>query len=631
MFYKKKSPLLPAEPQEITTLAQLAAVLSRDGSIWMESAFCKKDEAGALLFFDPLEAVQLTSLSEIRPFFRTLEKKLDEGFFVAGWMSYEAGYGFEAELFSAETVTPSFSPFAWFGVYRAPCRLSRALVDQIFSGEFSDSDETLLSDLTFDFSGEAYTSTIRKIREEIAAGNVYQVNFTGRYRFTCDAPLQQLYSRLRSLQPSAYAAWLNCGERIILTISPELFFRRSGRFIETMPMKGTAPRGFSAEEDHRLREELACSEKNRAENLMIVDLLRNDLGRICRPGSVEAGELFVTETYPTLHQMVSTVRGEERKDVELYELFRALYPSGSITGAPKIKAMKLIRAFERGARGVYTGTIGYMTPTRDMLFNVAIRTLELSGREGIYGSGSGIVWDSDPDEEYCECRLKAKILPVSLDSEYQLFESILWREGYLWLDEHLLRMAESADELGFPWNKADALLLLDRLDNELCRSCGGFKARLALSLQGEFTLHHEPVVSMHKGNLPLRLVLAVHHTDSSQRLLYHKTTARELYDRYYRLAALKGYDEVLFTNERGELSEGAISTVFIRKGGKCYTPPLRSGILNGIFRSYFLSTRSFAEEKTLFPEDLTDADMIYIANSVRGLRTAFFAGDRISL
>ena len=384
----------------------LADTLSRDGSLWFESAFCKGFNGGALLFSDPVEVVTLTSLSGLHGFFQTLEEKLAEGYYLAGWLSYEVGYGFEPAIFPIDAAQFPPSPLGWFGVYREPEHVAASVVEQLFSEDVALTPGAL----HFNLSREEYTEKIELIKQHIAAGNLYQVNFTGRYRFSLNDSVSALFSALRASQPSSYTAFLKSGERTILSFSPELFFRKRGLVIETMPMKGTARRGISVEDDTRLREGLARCEKNLAENLMIVDLLRNDLGRICRPGSIETEGLFATETYPTLHQMVSTIRGEEREGVGLYELFKALYPSGSITGAPKIRAMKCIQSLETEPRGIYTGTIGFITPDLDMVFNVAIRTVELSAEEGIYGSGGGIVWDSDAQEEYRECQLKAKIL-----------------------------------------------------------------------------------------------------------------------------------------------------------------------------------------------------------------------------
>ncbi len=632
---------------------RITDILSREGSLWLESAFCKEHHGGALLFTDPIEVVTLTSLTGLKYFFRRLEEKLAEGFFLAGWLTYEAGYGFEDCLVNRGHTLPP-SPLGWFGIYRQPERFSGAEVEELFA-EASALSALILNDLSFNLSESEYGRKIESIRAQIAAGNVYQVNFTGRYRFTFNGAAPALFAGLRSAQPSSYTALLNTGERTILSFSPELFFRRSGSLIETMPMKGTAPRGLTAEEDNRLKEGLGRCQKNRAENLMIVDLLRNDLGRICKPGSVEARELFATESWPTLHQMLSTIVGEQRPDVGLYELFRALYPSGSITGAPKINAMKLIQSLEPAPRGIYTGTIGYITPERDMVFSVAIRTIELAGKQGVYGSGGGIVWDSNPAEEYRECQLKAKILGQgAAKKEFGLFESMLWNGSYLWLEEHLQRLAASATTLGFPCDIATAARMLRNLEKELRRSGNGnsvryslyhggmllggephryatrFKVKLSLSLQGSFNVSHEPI-EVQASAATLRVCMAAHRTDSANPLLHHKTTQRELCDRYLTLARQKGYDEVLFLNERSEVTEGAISTLFIRQGHQLLTPPLHSGLLNGIFRRYMLATRPFTAEKAITLHDLKTTAAIFIANSVRGLRPALFTGHQIFL
>jgi para-aminobenzoate synthetase / 4-amino-4-deoxychorismate lyase len=636
-----------------------AGPLSREGSIWLESAFCKEHNGGALLFSEPVEVVTLCSLSGLELFFRKLEEKIAEGYFLAGWLSYEAGYGFEERLVNAKVSNDSShvsALFGWFGVYREPERFSLAQVEKLFAEENSVSSDSsgLLSNLSFNLSKASYSRKIQTIKEHIASGNLYQVNFTGRYRFPFNGPVPAFFSALRGTQPSSYTACVNKCGCTILSFSPELFFRRQGSVIETMPMKGTAPRGSTADEDRHLREGLVQCSKNLAENLMIVDLLRNDLGRICKPGSVEAGELFAIESWPTLHQMVSTIRGVQREGVGLYELFRALFPSGSITGAPKINAMKLIQSLEEESRGVYTGTIGYITPDSDMVFSVAIRTIELSGNEGIYGSGGGIVWDSEPEEEYRECQLKAKILTsggsVVLDYDpdeeyrelrlnatniadtagkhFELFESILWYGNYFWLEEHLERLASSAVDLGFPFDTTAAIRLLGQLEEELHLTGNRLKVKLSLSFLGVLSTSYKPV-EMQSSSALLRLCLAGHKTRSADQLLPHKTTARELYDRYFTLARRKGYDEVLFLNERGELSEGAISNIFVPQGRQLFTPPLQSGLLNGIFRNYMLSTRPFVSEKTITLCDLPPSGIIYIANSVRGFRPAIFTGHNI--
>ncbi len=596
---------------------RIAATLARTGSIWLESAFCKAHGIGALLFSEPIEVVTFSSLSEIEPFFRMLEAKRDAGYFLAGWLAYEAGYGFEPTLVDDYHQTDDM-PLGWFGVYREPERLSASEVETLFA-HIEQGEQVTLGTAVFNLSESEYVGNIAAIKEQIAAGNVYQVNFTGRYHFTVNGSALGLFAALRGSQPSSYTVLLNCGTRTILSFSPELFFEKRGSFIETMPMKGTAPRGCSDEEDLRLKKELGQCSKNLAENLMIVDLLRNDLGRICKSGSVQTASLFATETWPTLHQMHSTIRGELRDTVDLYDLFRALYPCGSITGAPKVSAMKLIQSFETEPRGIYTGALGFIEPNGNMLFNVAIRTVELVGQQGTYGSGGGIVWDSDAQSEYRECQLKAKILATAGVLEFDLFESMLWHGNYLWLEEHLVRLAASALALDFVCDIVVARAMLNRLAEELRQSGNRVKVKLSLSHSGAFSLSYELIEVPSSGAL-LRLAISEHQVDSSQPHLYHKTTMRELYNSSYALAREQGYDEVIFCNERGEVTEGAISNLFIRKGAKFFTPPMHCGLLHGIFRSYFLATRPFVVEKVLTLQDVLEADIVYVANSVRGLR-----------
>jgi para-aminobenzoate synthetase / 4-amino-4-deoxychorismate lyase len=608
-----------------------AALFSRHGTLWFESAFCSGMDCGALLFAGPEREISLKSPAGLNAFFRELEACLDEGYVLAGWLSYEAGHGFEKTLMACTAGEGSPDPLAWFGAYRAPLRFSEKEARELFEkhADLFPFNPGELSPPLFSLSGEAYTDKISRIREQIARGNVYQVNFTGRYRFSFTGRPAGLFRAMRGTQAFSCTAFVNNGEHVLLSMSPELFFRRTGKRIETMPMKGTAPRGTDDMEDELFRKKLGNCEKNRAENLMIVDLLRNDLGRICTPGTVGAEDLFQMETYPTLHQMVSTVRGTLKDGTGLSDLFRALFPSGSVTGAPKIKAMQFIHDLEEGPRGIYTGSLGFIMPDRDMVFNVAIRTLELQGTEGVYGTGSGIVWDSLPQEEYRECHLKARILSDLRGKDVALFETMLWSEGYFLLPEHLDRMAFSAGLLGFTWNPEDAQRFLDTLQEELRVSGGRFRVRFTLSSDGSFSAEHEAIDHAMPHSL-LRLCVAGERLDSSNPLVMHKTTERGVYDRYFASAAEKGYDEVVFLNERGEVCEGAISSIFILRNNRFYTPPLSSGLLPGVFRRYFLATRPSAAEKRLTLQDLFDADMIYIGNSVRGLRPAIFTGDQIT-
>ncbi len=611
--------------------AGAAADFSRHGTLWFESAFCREMPDGALLFTKPDREMTLTSPESLEGFFGELESALDEGYWLAGWLSYEAGYGFERKLLDVMDRESLTGPLAWFGAYRGPRRFSEGEAAELFRSHpaLFPFDRSGLSMPVFSLDEGSYTEKLLSIRDQIARGNVYQVNFTGRYRFSCTGKPEGLFSAMRRKQPVSYTAFVNNGAHTLLSFSPELFFRSDGRTIETMPMKGTAPRGADNEEDRQFREQLGNCAKNRAENLMIVDLLRNDLGRVCRPGTVETERLFQTETYPTLHQMISTVRGELKENVGLSELFRSIFPSGSVTGAPKIRAMQLIRELEDVPRGIYTGSIGFISPERRMVFNVAIRTIELHGTQGHYGSGSGVVWDSQPHDEFLECRLKARILSDLAAGDFSLFETILWAGEFLWLEEHLQRMASSAETLGFAFTKDAALLFLRKLEDELHSSGRRFRVRFTLSRDGSFSSASDPVEPS-LPEPPVSLCLARDRVDSSDPLILHKTTRRELYDRYFAAAAEQGYADAIFLNERGELCEGAISSIFIRMGERYFTPPIPSGLLPGVFRSYFLSTRPGASEKVLTLQDLFGADMVCIGNSVRGLRQAIFTGRQIS-
>ncbi len=584
------------------------------GELRFGGAFSGQIPGRELSFSYPVEIIRLERLEELVPFFGRLQERLVQGYALAGYIGYEAGYGFESSSFDLRHAGGGEGiPLAWFGVYR-DVEYSAPAENVRIPGEGPRFD------LEFELTEADYLEALGCIKERIASGDVYQVNYTGRNRFACGqgAP-RELFRALCARQPQAYTAWMDLGEGCyVLSLSPELFFEVHDGMIETCPMKGTAPRGADEVEDRSLREGLARCSKNRAENLMIVDLLRNDLGRICRPGSVHADRLFTVRSYPTLHQMVSSVTGRLKEPYTLYELFAALFPCGSVTGAPKISSMQLIEQLERSPRGVYTGALGFMLPGGRMQFSVGIRTLVVQGGEGCYGTGSGIVWDSDPQEEFGECRLKAAIIT---GKQFSLFESLLWNGSYAWLDEHLQRLGRSAAELGFDFNEVHLRQLLDRhtVDAGMAASGGRYKVRLVLDSSGKATVTSERI------GLPgmVKVCLSAVRTFSGDSMLRHKTTQREMYDRQLTLARQAGFDEVIFCNERGEVTEGAISNIIIRTvDGRYLTPPLTSGLLGGIWRSYFLRTRAQAYEEVLTLSDVRDAEQLFICNAVRGLRPA---------
>jgi len=623
------------------------------------------------LFTDPLRVCAVSSAAEITALFAEIEGAVAAGHFAAGFFSYECASCFEPK--ADARAAKSGEPLAWFGIY------ARSYAFDHVTGEFVGgeppelahfrarqiSEAARVSEIArapqpelaanFALTEAEYVQRIARIHEWIRAGDIYQLNFTA--PFSIEAPgsivgsIAAHYVRLRSRQPVDYGAFLHWqpGQHI-LSFSPELFFRiyqtsQSGgtRHIVTRPMKGTAPRGRTTREDREISEGLRSDAKNRSENVMIVDLVRNDLGRVARTGSVKVDELFSVERFPTLWQMTSTVSAELRPEVGFYDIFRALFPCGSVTGAPKVRAMQLIAEIEDAPRGVYTGAIGFFSP-QQTVFNVAIRTLELNGARGTMGAGSGVVIDSDPAQEFRECLLKAKFLggpahriadPISENApiisqpdKFSLIETMLWDGSYPLLELHLDRLEDSADYFGFACDRAAIGLALEDharqfADRDLADSAPRSPRRVRLLMvddEGHVQIGSEALSPPGEPNLIGRVTISSARTDPADAMLYHKTTHRPTYSQAFEQAAREGFDDELFLNLRGEITEGAISNVFVEKDGRWFTPPLECGLLAGVYRRHLLETRPDIEERVLFIADLRSADAIYLANAVRGLR-----------
>jgi para-aminobenzoate synthetase/4-amino-4-deoxychorismate lyase len=412
-------------------------------------------------------------------------------------------------------------------------------------------------------------------------------------------------------QRSNYAAYLDIGPFVICSASPELFFQLNDRDLIARPMKGTIERGRTLVEDNEKANWLQKSEKNRAENVMIVDMIRNDLGRVSAVGSVEVTSLFDVERYPTLWQMTSTVRGKSK--APLVEVLQALFPCASITGAPKVRTMQIIASLETEPRGLYTGCIGYLAPGRQAQFNVAIRTvqIDMANNQAEYGVGGGIVWDSSTSSEYEECQTKARIL-FDKQPEFQLLESLLWSptQGYLLLDEHLQRMADSADYFGF---RADLGLIRRKLiETSDCLPRQPHKIRLLLNRDGSNIVEAEflePIDGGHK-----TVSLALEPIDPENVFLYHKTTYRKIYEQAR--AGHPASDDVLLWNNRGELTEATTANIVMRLHGELVTPPVDSGLLAGTYRAKLLANGEIREQ-VLSLDDLNYFDELYLINSVR--------------
>lgn len=594
------------------------------------------------LFLDPLRVCAADSAAEIPALFAEIEDAVAAGLCAAGFLNYECGSCFEPK--AGMRAGREGRPMAWFGIYTQsyvfdhrsgefvggePAELARFRE----SGACAATDETAIGSemeiaAEFALSEAEYARQIAAIHEWIRAGDVYQLNFTAPLRIGAPGNAAALYARLRARQPVDYGAFVHWqrGQRI-LSFSPELFFRidsgsagRAGRRIVTRPMKGTARRGLTTREDRERAKWLQGDEKNRAENLMIVDLVRNDLGRVARTGSVRVDELFAVERYATLWQMTSTVSAELRPDAGFHEIFRALFPCGSVTGAPKVRAMQLIGELETEPRGVYTGAIGFFSP-RQTVFNVAIRTLALDGDRGAMGIGSGIVIDSEPAAEYRECLLKAEFLTQRTErwpGRFSLVETMLWDGGYPLLELHLDRLVDSAEYFGFKCERGAVKRALE--DHAMGFAERRRKVRLLLDADGAVRIADEVLEQASGAERIGRVRMAAERTDPADPALYHKTTHRPLYARAFEQAAREGFDDVVFLNLRGEVTEGAISNVFVEKDGRLFTPPVECGLLAGVFRRHLLETQADVKERVLTLDDLRSADAIYLVNAVRGLR-----------
>jgi para-aminobenzoate synthetase/4-amino-4-deoxychorismate lyase len=606
-------------PQAVYTLVE-----ETPGTILLESSRPRPSTVSRL-FLHPQQIIEARSPSDIDSLFAAVEDTIHQDRFAAGYFAYECGACFEPA--AARHVLPGTDLLAWIGIYDRCYTFDHrtdSFLDHIPAGLSAPGDLKPLPSPAVSLALDEleYSARIAQVHDWIRAGDVYQLNFTFPLRADIAEPPASLYARLRNAQPVEYSAFLHCQDkRHILSLSPELFFHThqdvSSRHITTRPMKGTARRGRTNTEDREISAWLSSDPKNRAENVMIVDLIRNDLGRICNYGSVQVESLFEVERFPTLWQMTSTITGELRPNFSHNDIFRALFPCGSVTGAPKIRAMQLLGQIEDQPRGIYTGAIGFFSREQSV-FNVAIRTITLEYGSATMGVGSGIVIDSDPQTEFRECQLKAEFL-TRLAEPFSLIETMLSQNGsYPLLDLHLDRLCDSADYFSFPCDRhaIQSALLTVAASFALDRPS---RVRLLLDADGVHHIDSEPIADP-TAEITLRVCIANERTDPANRFLFHKTTLREPYNRAFAEASAAGFADVLFLNLHGQVTEGAISNVFIEKAGRWYTPPIECGVLPGIYRRHLLETRTDIEERILTLDALKSADAIYICNAVRGLR-----------
>jgi len=574
---------------------------------------------GAYLFENPVEVLCCDRPEELGDALVRLDAAGARGLYAAGYLAYELGYLLEPKL------TPLLPdrrdvPLLWLGLFRAPQRLDGASVADWLRARAGTMGP--VTDLRLSATREAYLEALQRVKDYIAAGDVYQINLTFKYLFELAGDPLALYGALRERQQVAHGALLRLPEHDILSLSPELFLRIADGWALAKPMKGTAGRGATPGTDETQRTWLRRDEKSRAENLMIVDLLRNDLGRVAEIGSVRVPELFTVESYPTVHQMVSSVTARLKPGTSPRQLIEALFPCGSITGAPKVRAMEIIRELEPDPRGIYTGAIGMIAPDGDMTLNVAIRTavVDRAGR-GEMGIGSGIVYDSDPDAEFEECLLKARFLIG--DEALRLIETLRWTaaEGFYLLDRHFARLAASAAHFGFPCDlNIVRQVLIEAVENssEIC-----LRVRLLLDDTG-LPSATTTAIALPDPSDEMTFVIGARRVDPGNEFFYHKTTRRAFYEsELARYTAETGCNEVVFLNHRGELTEGSRTNLFIERDGRLVTPPVRCGLLPGTLRAALIDDPGRpTAESVLTLKDLAAAERIYLGNSVRGLLPA---------
>lgn len=593
-----------------------ALAMQGRGAVLLETAKFDEENFRSLLFVDPVCELIAESAEQVAGVFHEIDEALARGQYVAGFVSYECGYALHG-MEAAESAGVPLIRVAVFAERVVFDHRSGAVEGTLRADATAEvaAGEAAIEGCTFEISREDYAERVGRVQQYLQDGHSYQVNFTDRVSGAYNGTPMALYEHLIERQPVAYAGYMECGDFQVLSFSPELFYRATGERIVVKPMKGTWPRGVDAEDDARAAAALRNDAKNCAEHVTIVDLLRNDLGRICAAGCVRVEQLMHVERYSTLHQMTSTIAGVPARGVRASEIFRALFPSGSITGAPKRRTMEIIRELERQPRGVYTGAMGWFGPGGEACFNVAIRTVVT--RDGRYamGVGGGITLDSDPLDEYRECELKAAFLSAR-GVEFYLIETMRAEGGVIaLLERHMERLRGSAAYFQAPFDEADVRRLIAGAIEQSGE--GDARVRLTLDMRGQAAVE---CTRFSAAAWEGKVLIANERTAASDALLYHKTSRRQRYDSALRAAQESGFDEVLFFNQEGCLTEGAISNVVLRCGGRLVTPAVRCGVLPGVQRGHILSTTECVESACITLADVRAADGIWLCNALRGTR-----------
>lgn len=538
---------------------------------------------------------------EVFPALEKVQSAIDNGLFAVGFITYEAASGFTPYLKTFTSQTLPLVSFVFF-----------AERNQIIAGAELPKTYRLTAKWNQTIGYEDYKVSVDKIRRYIELGETYQVNYTFRLQAEFEGDEKGFYAGLCHAQSSPFCAYLDFGRHVVVSASPELFFRIDGSHLEARPMKGTFRRGRWLQEDDRFKKQLLSSEKDRAENVMITDMMRNDIGILAQTGSVQVPNLFKIERYPTVWQMTSTVKASLRTGAKISDIMRALFPCASVTGAPKVRSMEIINEVEKDPRGIYTGCIGYVGPGGDACFSVAIRTAHIDRnlRQVNYGVGSGVTWNSSTDAEFQECKDKARIL-YEEDKNFDLLETILLENGRIFLFErHLDRLESSAKYWGYKFDRSTCISTI--MDFVKMKSVQRSRLRLCLSKSGEISINETPFSSIKINSLTA--ALATDPIDRMNRLLFHKTTNRSVYE--LAKSQIPNIDEVLLYNQDEELTEFCIGNLVVEINGDLYTPPVSCGLLPGVFRAEEIDNGRLIE-RVLNKDQIDSVDKIYLINSVR--------------
>lgn len=600
--------------------------------ILFENTLLSNTDEAAWLFTDPVREIIALNADALPAALAAIDEEREKGHYLAGYLSYEAGYALSAKLAPFRQQHTTDNPLLQFYAFDQAQRLPTSEVTTALQ-QLPESEPYIRNWKPSETEAQ-YIGKLERILEYISAGDTYQVNHTYRVGFDLEGSIDGLYQALRERQKVAFSCLMHLPQRSVLSLSPELFIRKRGTRLSTKPMKGTTPRGNNDADDAAILKAMAEDKKQRSENVMIVDLMRNDIGRLARSGSVKVSQLFEIQTFKTLHQMISTIEGQVAQNIAFAEVVKGLFPCGSITGTPKIRTMEIIHELEATPRDIYTGAIGFITPENDFTFNVPIRTLHFpkGSQHGTLGIGGGIIHESKPLDEWHESQLKARFV-TGLNDQFKLIETLRYdalNQQLVRLKQHIARLTHSAAQFDYPLPDTSLETLLTEYAQHL-NSAADLKLRVLLDANGELSISHEALPqsspdnnisgnnTSDTANLP-RITLSDQRIEAGNLFRQHKTTNRRLYNQAFDDAAAQGFYDVLFLNEHGYLAEASRHNLIIEQAGSYYTPPLTDGALPGVMRAALLADSTLnLQQRSLTPDDLKQANRVYLSNSVRGL------------